>query len=126
VAEVKRTERGWVAHFVCASRCAFRRNTLLECGEQRVVVSTVGNMRKLAVEGPGTEEIGIGRFYETMAFRAVFEDPYWEADISNQVNFESPRAISDAKQDADLRANAMHEAVVAEISGKLQEEVAGG
>jgi hypothetical protein len=83
-------------------------------------------MCKLADEGPGTEEISIGRFYETMAFRAVFEDPYWEAEISNQVNFESPWAISDAKRDADLRANAMHEAVVAEISGKLQEEVAGG
>jgi len=39
---------------------------------------------------------------------------------------DEPGAISDVVRGSDLRANAMHEAVVAEISGKLQEEVAGG
>lgn len=124
VAEVKRTERGWPVHFICVSRCRFRRNTLLECGEQRVVVSTVGNMSRL--DGSGVEEIGFDRHYETMAFRAYFEDPYWEGDISSpEVPFDSPWAIRGVDIAADLRANAMHEAVVAEISSRLEEESRG-
>ncbi len=124
---VTRTERGWGGHFICASRCGFRRNTLLECGEVRIVVSTVGAMQKW--EGDprqdknitGTETIGaFGRVYETMAFHASLQGPYWDANVSRHVRFESEWAIVEPiVEDSDQKANDMHEAVVKELTEKM-------
>jgi len=115
--EVKRTERGWGGHFICASRCLFRRNTLLEYGDIRIVVSTVGGFIAKPDEGK-IEEIGYNRYFETMAFHAYREqDRYWDADVTREVTFSSPWAIPDP--DADDKANDMHEAVVAEITARL-------
>ena len=113
---VKRTERGWAGHFICAQRCLFRRNTLLEAAEIRVVVSTVGLMQD---NDDGFREIGCNRYYETMAFHALREqDRYWDADVSRQVSFDSNWAIDNL--DADDKANDMHEAVVDELTKKLE------
>lgn len=114
---VERTERGWAGHFICAYRCYFRRNTLLECGGVRVVVSTVGNMNDPA-EGAGWGEIGCHRYVETMAFYAELEDGYWGANVNRQIVFESPWAIS-APDSHDTLKDEMHEAVVAELSTKM-------
>ena len=115
--QVKRTDRGWAGHFICASSCRYRRNTLLECGDVRVVVSTVG----LYFDAKGElDSIGAGgRMYETMAFMAKFEDPYWEADVQKQVNFDSGWALSEAERETDVKAEEMHEATVTEISEKI-------
>jgi len=119
MSKVKRTERGWAAHFICVGRCAFRRNTLLQCGRKRIVVSTVGDMR-LKDDGE-IEEIGLERFYETMAFHAVYEKPYWEANIEREVSFESPWSLEGPiTQESDLAANDMHERVVQEISRQME------
>lgn len=124
----KRTERGWSGHFICALNCLFRRNTLLEFGRKKIIVSTVGMMRDYDyTNGSFYSTIGAGgRYYETMAFEAKKDGPYWDADVSRQINFESEWAIcaesvEKLPEDADNKANDMHEAVVSEIIERLQE-----
>lgn len=116
--EVKRTERGWAGHFICSDRCKFRRNTLLECGNVKIVVSTVGAMYD---EKGKLQEIGLNRHYETMAFHVdKSTGPYKDADVSEIVSFESKGALKWHKDGyIDNEANDMHEAVVKEISDNL-------
>lgn len=121
---MKITERGWVGHYICGDRCRFRRNTLIESNGRRVVVSTVGAMftdDKMEAIGAG------GRYYETMAFGAKDQAGYVEANVSDQLGFESPWSIcaSSPKKlpaDVDNAANAMHDAVVAEFVAQLSEQ----
>ena len=40
--ELKITERGWPAHYICAEYRLFRRNTLIEYADLKWVVSTEG------------------------------------------------------------------------------------
>lgn len=118
--KVKTTERGWPGHYICADKCLFRRNTLVEYGDIRIVVSTVGNMRRWEQYKSVLETIGYQRHYETMVFHAEFDGNYWDADVSREVEFEGEWAIEGVEADTDNRANAMHEAVVAEISKRLE------
>lgn len=111
---VKRIERGWPAHFCGGSNCVFHRNTLLERGNKRIVVSTVGKYVPL---GQGKfETIGINRYFETMAFWACFEGGYWEADVSKEIQFDSRWTIDHTGQNCDNEADAMHDDVVNEIA----------
>lgn len=114
------TERGWPAHFICADRCAFRRNTLVKLGERRIVVSTVGAMR--ARSDIDIERIGVDRYYETMAFEAVWQDPYWEADVSRQVEFEGQWAVDHLERHCSLDANTMHDEAVAQVAAMVEAE----
>ncbi|MBU4536906.1 hypothetical protein KJ603_02620 [Patescibacteria group bacterium] len=112
---VKRTERGWAGHFICADGCNFRRNTLLEYGDTKIVVSTVGLYVNSDLK---FEEIGVGRYFETMCFYSSKTDSrYHDADVTKQIGFDSNWAISEL--DADDKANDMHEKVVEEITQKL-------
>lgn len=119
-----KTERGWAGHFICCHQCRFRRNTLLEYMKTRVVVSTVGNL--YIDDKP--EDIGFNRYYETMAFMAMREGEYWEADIERQLSFDSEWAIDEEALERegdhiDNFANEMHERVVAEINEKMSSGV---
>jgi len=120
----KITERGWAGHFICADRCLFRRNTLIEGEKDSVVVSTVGAMQN--PDRDGLEEIGAsGRYYETMIFGAKLIGVYVDADVSDQrSNFASDWSIcadkfEDLQDDVDNKANEMHEAIVAEFANKI-------
>ena len=116
--EVKRTERGWGAHFIGAHHCEFRRNTLLECGDIRLVVSTVGaNTPKQDGKYSLVNAYG---FYETLVFKAD-KAPYWDIIPSQQVGFDSKWCIDKMRSTIDIEANDMHEAVVHEMTKKLQE-----
>lgn len=121
---VKRTERGWAGHFICGHYCRFRRNTLLENDSRGIVVSTVGAMfTKDRLETVGA----FGRYYETMAFEAKSEPPYTEANVNEQLSFDSPWSICAEHPDelspgVDNDADAMHEAVVMELTAKLEKE----
>lgn len=138
MSEIIREERGWPGHYICADRCLFRRNTLLTrihavgvgegdprrvgLEETRIVVSTVGAMKSLIAEGEPHRlvAIGVNYWYETMAFLARFDDPYWDADISQRLNFISPWCMCDPPTErSDAAANAMHEAVVEELTTRL-------
>lgn len=117
---VKRTERGWIGHFCCADRCLFRRNTLLEKDDVKIVVSTVGLMRDIHKLNEITfEMIGIGRHFETVAFHADPTDTrYHDIDIERQITIKGQAQI--AELDADDKANDMHEAAVAELTERLE------
>jgi len=115
--KLKRTERGWGGHYICAHRCLFRRNTLLQYGKVSIVVSTVGLQRNF--KGFGYDTVGPGRYFETMAFHTKKEDARFnDADVTRQIVFESDWCID--KIDADDEANDMHETAVDEISDKLK------
>ena len=119
---IKRTERGWPGHFIGSNSCRFHRNTLLGYGKKRVVVSTVGNYHPFPNKN-GMTEIGYDRYYETMAFWAKKDGPYWDADVGREVSFDFNWGIfGDERKEmgVDNRANDIHEAVVREVSEKLE------
>ena len=115
--KIKTSERGWGCHFICADRCRFRRNTLIEYNDIKIVVSTVGLMNK--PEGEGFDIIGYNRYYETRAFHSdPTDERYHDIDVERDISFDSPWSISEI--DADDKANDMHNAVVFEICDKLK------
>ena len=131
---VKVSERGWAGHFICADRCKFRRNTLLEYGDKKWIVSTVGAMPQSEIlrkipefcSENGFETIGLDRYYETMVFEAQqvgnadSETVYWDANVSEPIDFDSNWAIGNCDFGTDLEANEMHENVVKELIDKIK------
>ncbi len=115
---VKRTERGWAGHYCRADVCLFRRNTLLELNDIKIVVSTVG--AKKDTYNWCFDEVGIGRFYETMCFYSKENnDPWHDANVEREISFESNWKIKEVGENSNKKANDMHEAVVTEITDNL-------
>lgn len=91
--EVKRTERGWAGHYICANDCLFKRNTLLEYKNKKWIISTVGCQICRHDLEPDYKRgdimtIGANRWYETMAFESSY-DEYNDADVSKEIEFNS-------------------------------------
>lgn len=123
---MKITERGWPGHFICGQRCLFRRNTLIEHGKQKVIVSTVGMMQDY-LKGEGNySTIGAGgRYYETMAFKAQYEAPYWDIAASETISFKGEwsicaESVDKLPKDADNIANRIHDNTVKKICGMIK------
>ena len=114
--EVKRTERGWAGHFYCSYRCEYHRNTLLEYNGVKVVVSTVGRLRKHPIRKI-YGEVGHNRYFETMAFIAKEDDKYNDADVEREISFDAKWSLPSPYM--ELEAEAMHEDVVTELSKRL-------
>jgi hypothetical protein len=123
--EVIRTERGWAGHFCAASNCRYRRNTLLELGEVKVIVSSVG----CYVYDGSIQKIGHNRYYETMVFYAQplakNIDGYIEADVTREIHVESERGIygemeCDLSRTVDMDMDKIHEGVVEEMIMKIK------
>ena len=123
--DVKITERGWAGHFICSENCLFRRNTLIEYGDKKWVVSTIGNMWHPVTNKLMT--IGLGLWYETKAFEACDIDGYIDADIKKELNIESECGLYAATEEelyekyplTDNAANEMHDNIVKEMVEKI-------
>ena len=114
---MKITERGWAGHYIMSRWCLFRRNTLIEHNGKRVVVSTVGN--KLNPQTHELEEVGSGRYFETMASIAIKDGEYWEFDSSQLLPFDGQWRIAEKKAGSDNLANEMHDNIVNEFCNML-------
>lgn len=79
---LKLTERGFSGHFCASPQCRYKRNTLVEFPSgYKIVISAVGNYCANVL----VERINSDSYYEIMIFDAVYESPYWEADIGCQI-----------------------------------------
>lgn len=118
---VKRTERGWAGHYICADQCMFKRHTLLEFKGINIIVSTVGQQFRTNNHKPVM--VGSGRFYETLVFKAKYSDSTPKmliANVNEQIEFDSNWMIENPHK--HLEANQMHEDVVSEIMYKMINE----
>ena len=116
---LKITERGWAGHFCLAYNCQLRRNTLIQYGNIRVVVSTLGLCRDKQ-EGKFIT-IGIDRYYETMVFKAILiGNIYWDADVTKQIDIKGKWRIGHYEFNADKEANDMHKRIVEEIKERIK------
>lgn len=125
---VKRTERGWGAHFIAASKCLFRRNTLLEYKDKKWIVSTVGNYIPMYSGAPDT--IGHQRWYETMVFEGEMQNGYIDIVVEKTIDTDNDwgiwgetwEEVMDTYHTPDNAANDMHERIVDEMTKKIQED----
>lgn len=117
--EIQVKERGWPAHFVLADKCTFTRNTLLQHGQNRVVISSVGCLLSSYKSDAEIEMIGSGRYYEVKAFVAIWEDNVWAADVQKQIDLECNQVITEMTDDSHIKADLMHDEAVAEVMMNL-------
>lgn len=124
---VNRTERGWAGHFIGANECRFRRNTLLEYEDKKLVVSTVGSY----CNPRGTvETIGHERWYETMVFEGCEENGYIEANVNKPIQVDGDWGIWGKTWEEvlanhptpDNAANDLHEKIVEQMIERIRKE----
>lgn len=123
--KVKRTERGWKAHFIGGRNCRFGRNTLLERGNTRYIISTVGAYYPYTDDdekNSGCVKINTQGYYETLIFEAMEEGVYWDINVEKQlpVPEECDWVVENLDFESDKRANDMHERIVTAVQAILE------
>ena len=121
---ITRKEHGWAGHFVGASHCSFRRNTHVSDGERTIVISTVGNYQS-SPNNRYPVPIGYKKLYETYLFCGIQQGPYIEADVQKQRYVPVECGIycngDEFPLDIDLKADEIHEGVVAYVMEHFDE-----
>lgn len=117
--DVRRTEYGWIGYFCVAADCMFRRSTLLEYKDVKIIVFTIGDY----IHGHNVSEIDSGTYYETKVLYVDQENvnnSYYVPDINKPIKTKCPSTISEMNK--AMEANKMHEDIVEEIECRLENE----
>lgn len=129
--EISVKERGWPGHFICASRCIYRRNTLVSDGERHIIVSSVGGYHES--DNKPVRQIGCDRYYETMCFIGKQQGPYIEIEVSRELfDCDLPRGIYGKTAEAalydgcDNDMDNMHDAIVQHYAANFDAAYAAG
>lgn len=121
--EVKETYRGWQGHFCCP--CRYHLNTLLELGDTKIIVSTIGNY-------VGNEKIpqwiGANRYFETLVFKAVKKGKFIDIDVSEELcEFDKAYFVQDGTiedeyfwQRQELSAEEGHREVIEKVKKYME------
>lgn len=117
-AKVKRTDRHKHEKFI--ELFDFRLNTLLECGEVRIIISTVGRLpRPKGLEKYYKAQwlpIGADRYYETAVWHAMRVNNHWDCDIKRgQIGRGLFGELDRVDEKTDSEAQAIHETAVRKI-----------
>lgn len=118
---IKITELGWmIGHFILPYRLEFRRNTLIEYRNIKIVVSTVG-----AMFSSGKIDMIVNNiYYTTMAFHSDENDKrYHDIDVEREVFLDCKIEINHYDEDTDNEANEMHDNAVEWICKQLRKKV---
>lgn len=113
----KVAERGWPAHFICADRCTFHRNTLIEYEGISIVVSSVGAMIANPLKDTSPTTIGCDRYYETMVWYTQ-NNEFKDADVEKgQLDFDFPEVPIPWDE---INANNIHDKMVKKWIKKIK------
>lgn len=125
--EIIRTERGWCGYIKGYQYCLFRRNTLLEYLNKKIVIATLGNF----IDPYRWKVMPISNdvWYETIAGYAINKEGYWDIDGDRRIGIKTPHAIYGSMdyllekfKTPDIYANNMHEDVVKEMMDRIVED----
>lgn len=126
--DIKITERGWCGYLKGYADCLFRRNTLIEYRDKKVVVATLGNYIDWLNEE--VSPVKDSMWYVTIAGYATKNEGYWDMDPQRRIKINGRHYITGTFDELlatyeciDETANDMHEAIVVEMMDRICEEL---